>query len=99
MEKEQPVVFNKYLVSLTKIIAFYSFFIILIKSYTIFQGGWLLPNIILMLPFLVFGMLTAYTSYFQKYNWWVTGMGTAVIILVRLFESEWIVALHQFFIN
>ncbi|MFN3755473.1 MAG: hypothetical protein ACK4RM_00820 [Flavobacterium sp.] len=99
MEKDQPVVFNKYLVSLTKIIAFYSFFIILIKSYTIFRGAWLLPNLVLLLPFIVFGVLAAYTSFFQKYNWWVAGFGALMIILVRIFEQEWIVALHHYFEN
>lgn len=99
MEKDQPVVFNKYLVSLTKIVAFYSFFIILIKSYQIFRGAWLIPNLIIMLPFMVFGILTAYTAYFQKYNWWVTGFGVVMIILVRIYEFEWVLALQQYFTN
>jgi len=99
MEKEQPVVFNRYLVSLTKIIAFYSFFIILIKSYNIFRGAWMFPNLILMVPFIVFGILAAFTSYFQKYNWWVAGAGALMVILVRIFEQEWIVALHHYFEN
>lgn len=99
MEDNQPKVFNKYLVSLTKIVAFYSFFIILIKSYNIFRGAWMIPNLILMLPFVIFGIWAAYTSYFQKYNWWVTGAGILMIILVRIYEYEWILALQNQFGN
>ena len=84
---EEPIVFNKYLVSLTKIIAFYCFFFVLIKSIAIVRGAWLLPNVIVTIPIILMGIWCAYTSYFQKYNWIAAGTGAALVIALRYFES------------
>ena len=84
---EGPIIFNKYLVSLTKIIAFYCFFFVLIKSIAIVRGAWLVPNIIVTIPIILMGIWCAYTSYFQKYNWYAAGLGAVLVVVLRYFES------------
>lgn len=84
---QEPLIFNKYLVSLTKIIAFYSIFFVLIKSIAIVRGAWLMPNILVSIPIIAVGIWCAFTSYTQKYNWFAAGFGTAVVIIMRYFEE------------
>ena len=90
MENQEPVVFNKYLVSLTKIVSVYCFFFVLLKSIAIVRGAWMIPNIILALPFIIMGILTAYTVLYKKYSWAVTIAAVVLIIAVRYFEFDWV---------
>ncbi len=87
---EEPKVFNKYLVSLTKIVSVYCFFFVLLKSIAIFRGAWMIPNIILAIPFIIMGILTAYTVLYKKYSWIITIITVAIIIAVRYYEGEWV---------
>lgn len=93
--EEAPKVFNKYLVTLTKIVAFYSFFFVLLKSIAILRGAWMIPNLVLSLPFIVIGIAAGFTSYFQKYNWIIAVLGAAVIILVRYYEYDWVMYIQE----
>jgi hypothetical protein len=93
--EEEPKVFNKYLVTLTKIVAFYSFFFVLLKSIAIIRGAWMIPNLALSIPFIVLGILAGFTSYYQKYNWFVAVLGAAVIIVVRYYEYDWVMYIQQ----
>ncbi|GGD25374.1 hypothetical protein [Flavobacterium orientale] len=88
MENQEPVVFNKYLVSLTKIVSVYSFFFVLLKSIAIIRGAWMIPNIILAIPFIIMGILTAYTVIYKKYSWIITIITVALIIAVRYYEYD-----------
>ncbi|WP_291119766.1 hypothetical protein [Flavobacterium sp. UBA6135] len=88
MENQEPVVFNKYLVSLTKIVSVYSFFFVLLKSIAIVRGAWMIPNIILAIPFIIMGILTAYTVIYKKYSWIITIITVALIIAVRYYEYD-----------
>jgi hypothetical protein len=67
MENQEPLVFNRYLVSLTKIVSVYCFFFVLLKSIAIVRGAWMIPNIILALPFIIMGILTAFTVLYKKF--------------------------------
>lgn len=87
---EEPKVFNKYLVSLTKIVSVYCFFFVLLKSIAIFRGAWMIPNIILAIPFIGMGILTAYTVLYKKYSWIITIITVVLIIAVRYYESDWV---------
>jgi hypothetical protein len=87
---EEPKVFNKYLVSLTKIVSVYCFFFVLLKSIAIFRGAWMIPNIILTIPFIIMGILTTYTVLYKKYSWIITIITVAIIIAVRYYEGEWV---------
>ena len=85
---EEPKVFNKYLVSLTKIVSVYCFFFVLLKSIAIFRGAWMIPNIILAIPFIFMGILTAYTVLYKKYSWIITIITVVLIIAVRYYEVD-----------
>lgn len=96
---EEPVVFNKYLVSLTKIVAIYCFFFVLLKSIAIIRGAWMIPNSILTIPFIIMGILTSYTVLQKKYNWMITIIALILIIAVRYYEADWVPFLHNKFDN
>ncbi|WP_396151247.1 hypothetical protein [Flavobacterium sp.] len=85
---EEPKVFNKYLVSLTKIVSVYCFFFVLLKSIAIFRGAWMIPNVILAIPFIIMGILTAYTVLYKKYSWIITIITVVLIIAVRYYEVD-----------
>ncbi|MDD2986337.1 hypothetical protein [Flavobacterium sp.] len=89
MEAE-PLVFNKYLVSFTKIVSVYAFFFVLLKSIAILRGAWLIPNLIIALPFVLMGILTAYTVVAKKYSWVLTILTLVLILVTRYYEQEWV---------
>ncbi|WP_396174930.1 hypothetical protein [Flavobacterium sp.] len=95
MENQEPLVFNRYLVSLTKIVSVYCFFFVLLKSIAIVRGAWMIPNIILALPFIIMGILTAFTVLYKKYSWVVTIAAVVLIIAVRYFEVDWVYYLQN----
>lgn len=95
MENQEPIVFNKYLVSLTKIVSVYCFFFVLLKSIAIFGGAWMIPNLILAVPFIIMGILTAYTVLYKKYSWVITVIAVVLIIVVRYYEFDWVHFLHN----
>lgn len=90
MEEQHPLVFNKYLVSLTKIASVYCFFFVLLKSVAIIRGAWMIPNLILALPFIVMGILTAYTVVAKKYSWVATILAILLILITRFYEQDWV---------
>ena len=73
---------------ITKIILFYSLFYIFMKAVVIFQGAWLIPNLVLMLPFLVLGTISGIQVKRKAYSWFFVAAGAVVIILVRVYESR-----------
>ena len=99
MEHQEPIVFNKYLVSLTKIVSVYCFFYVLLKSVAIIRGAWVTPSIILAVPFMIMGILTAYTVLYKKYSWVITMLSVALIIIVRYYEFDWVYYLQNTFGN
>jgi len=87
--------FNKYLVSLTKIVSVYSFFFVVLKSIAIIRGAWMIPNLILAIPFMIMGILTAYTVLYKKYSWVITLLAVVLIIAVRYYEYDWVYFLQH----
>lgn len=95
--ESEPGVYNKYLVSLTKIVAFYCFFIVLVKSIAIAMGAWFWPNVVITAPFIGVGIYTAYTAYMQKYHWATAIFGALFIIIMRIYEQEMVFYLQAYF--
>ena len=82
---------------LSKIILFYSVFYIVMKVFAVlFEGVWVLPNIILAIPFLVFAILGGIMIKQNGYSWIYVITGILVISAIRYFEAEWVVNLHQY---
>jgi len=95
----KEVIFNKYLVSLTKIIAIYSFFYVLLKIIAVFKNNVVVPNIILAFPFLLLGLISFYSAKIKNYNWAVVVLGILLICITRYFEADWIILLQIKFNN
>ena len=83
------------LVILTKIILFYSLFYIFMKLVVIFKGAWLIPNLVLMLPYMILGAVAGMLVKRENYSWFFVAVGAAVIILTRIYESEFAFWLQQ----
>ena len=83
------------LVILTKIILIYSIFFILMKLVIIFGGAWLVPNLLLILPFLILVIISGIQVKRETYSWWLVGIGAAVIILTRIYERQLAVWIQQ----
>ncbi|NJW51713.1 hypothetical protein [Salinimicrobium oceani] len=83
------------LVILTKIILFYSIFYILMKAIALFGGAWLVPNLLLMLPYLLLGSIAWILVRREQYSWWFVGIGAAVIILTRIYEAQFSLWVQQ----
>ena len=50
----------------------------------------MIPNVILAIPFIIMGILTAYTVLYKKYSWIITIITLVIIIAVRYYEGEWV---------
>lgn len=83
------------LVILTKIILFYSLFYILLKLVIIFKGGWLLPNLALVMPFVILFLFSLWQVRSKKFSWFFVIFGAVVIILIRIYEAQLVYWLHQ----
>ena len=79
---------HRNLVILTKIILFYSIFFIFMKAVILFQGAWLIPNLVLMLPFAILALLAGRQIKMENYSWFFVAVGAATIILIRVYETE-----------
>ncbi len=86
---------HRNLVILTKIILIYSIFYIVMKMVVIFGGAWLMPNLLLMIPYLILGTIAAIQVKRENYSWWFVGIGAAVIILTRVYETQFAVWMQQ----
>ncbi|MDT0686742.1 hypothetical protein [Autumnicola psychrophila] len=85
------------LVLISKIIFFYSVFYIIMKIIALFGGAWVLPNLVLSIPYVLFVAVGAYMMKTEKYSWAYVIAGVIVISIVRYYEMEWMVALQQYF--
>lgn len=82
---------------LSKIILFYSVFYIVMKVIAVlFENVWVLPNLILALPFLIIAILGGMMLKRNDYYWIYVIAGILVISLIRYYETEWVVDLHQY---
>ncbi len=88
---------DRYLVLISKIIFFYSIFFVVMKVISMFQGAWVIPNLILSLPYLVFGLVGGYMVKYNKYHWAYVIAGVIMISIVRYYEVEWMLQLQERF--
>ncbi|WP_424494560.1 hypothetical protein [Salinimicrobium sp. GXAS 041] len=76
------------LIILTKIVLFYSIFFIGLKIFVIFGDGWLVPNLLLALPFLILAILGGISVKKGSFSWFFVAVGAAIIILMRIYETR-----------
>ncbi|MFD2516727.1 hypothetical protein [Salinimicrobium flavum] len=84
------------LVILTKIILFYSLFYMFMKAVVIiFREAWVVPNLLLSVPFLILAVISWWQVKKEKYSWIFVFLGAAAIILTRIYERELAVWIQQ----
>lgn len=88
---------QRYLVLISKIIFFYSIFYVVMKIIAMFQGSWVIPNLILSLPYLVFAVVGGFMVKRNSYHWAYVIAGVILISIVRYYEREWMLQLHNYF--
>lgn len=88
---------KRYLVLISKIIFFYCIFYVIMKILAIFQGAWVVPNLILAIPYLIFAVAGGFMVKRNSYHWAYVIAGAILISLVRYYEQEWMVYLHNYF--
>lgn len=86
---------HRNLVILTKIILFYSIFFIIMKAFIIVRGAWPMPNLLLMIPYVVLGIIAALQVKREQYSWIYVAIGAAVIILTRIYETRFAIWVQQ----
>lgn len=79
---------DKNLSIIAKIILFYSIFFVGIKLFIIFQGAWLIPNLVLCIPFIVFAVVSGIMVKNAQYSWLFNVFAIIVIIAVRIYETQ-----------
>jgi len=83
---------------ISKIIVFYSVFFVVMKLIAIlFDDVWVLPNLILALPFLLFAIIGGLLMKKEKFSWIFVILGVVIISAIRYYEAQWVVALHEYF--
>lgn len=87
---------QRYLVLISKIIFFYSIFYVIMKILAIFQGAWVIPNLILTLPYLIFAIVGGIMVKKDSYHWAYVIAGALVISIIRYYEQEWMAQLHNY---
>lgn len=63
----------------------------------VFQGAWAIPNLIIALPFVVFAAIGWVMLKREQYSWIYVIAGVLIISVVRYYEMEWVVEIHNYF--
>lgn len=79
-----------------KVIFYYSLFYIVMKILAIFNNAWIIPNLLLCIPFAVFGIIGFRMTRENKYYWSYLILGILVISATRYFEKDLAIYFHQY---
>ncbi|EMY80889.1 hypothetical protein ES731_00740 [Psychroflexus gondwanensis] len=94
-QNPRPFSSDKNKLIITKIIVIYSAFFLILKLSAIFQGGWVMANLLVALPLVVLGLLGFYFLKSNSTNW-IYALGSIVIIsAMRYYEQDLIVWIHN----
>ncbi|MFV8224573.1 hypothetical protein [Christiangramia aquimixticola] len=88
---------DRYLVLITKIIFFYSVFYVIMKAIAMVQGPWVVPHLILSLPYLIFAVIGGLIVKNSRYHWAYVIAGVILISVVRYYELDWMLQLQEKF--
>lgn len=65
------------------------------KAVVIFGGAWPVPNLVLMLPYVILATIAGIQLKKEQFSWIFVVIGAAVIILTRIYESQLAVWIQQ----
>ncbi|QSS96467.1 hypothetical protein [Psychroflexus sp. ALD_RP9] len=80
---------------ITKITAIYAAFYFVLKLSAIFNGAWVLPNLVLTLPLLILGLIAWYLLKSEQTNWLFVIVSILIISAIRYYEAEAVVWLNS----
>lgn len=78
-----------------KIIFFYSIFYIVMKILAVLNNAWLVANLLLCIPFILFGLIGFWMNRNNKYSWTYLILGVLIISAIRFFEKDLLIYFHQ----
>jgi uncharacterized membrane protein YeaQ/YmgE (transglycosylase-associated protein family) len=88
---------SKFLITITRILAYFSLFYAIIKGIAIFKGQWFWPNFILGF----IGVLVAYFLFSiikkEAYNWYYVVVSVVLFSFIRFYEQQLIMYLNNLF--
>jgi hypothetical protein len=94
-QKPRPFSSDKNKLIITKIIVIYSTFFLILKLSSIFQGGWVMANLLVASPLVVLGLLGFYFLKSNSTNWIYALSGIAIISAIRYYEQDLVVWIHN----
>jgi hypothetical protein len=94
-QKPRPFSSDKNKLIITKIIVIYSTFFLILKLSSIFQGGWVMANLLVAFPLVVLGLLGFYFLKSNSTNWIYALSGIAIISAIRYYEQDLVVWIHN----
>lgn len=80
---------------LAKIIVIYTIFYVIMKVIAIFQGAWLVANLLLCVPFIALGLWGGMAIKQKQTTWLFVLLAVVLISFVRYYEVELMGWLHQ----
>ncbi|PJB13622.1 MAG: hypothetical protein CO119_00615 [Flavobacteriales bacterium CG_4_9_14_3_um_filter_40_17] len=84
-------------ITLFKIIILYCFFYAVVKVIGIWKGMWLIPNLIVVITLVIVGITGIWLTRQKNYPLIYVMAGSFFIILLRVYETRWVLYLNQYF--
>jgi len=84
-------------ITLFKIIILYCFFYAVVKVIGIWKGMWLIPNLIVVITLVIVGITGIWLTRQKNYPLIYLMAGSFFIILLRVYETRWVLYLNQYF--
>lgn len=94
-QNPKPFTSKKNKLIITKIIVIYSVFFLVLKLTAIFQGGWVVANLLVALPIVLLGLLGFYFLKTNSTNWAYAIGSIIAVSVMRYYEQDLIVWLHN----
>ncbi|MFN2262329.1 MAG: hypothetical protein ABR595_09725 [Psychroflexus sp.] len=94
-QKPKPFSSEKNKLIFSKIIVIYAGFFLVLKLAAIFQGGWLVPNLLIALPVVILGLIGFYLLKNNKVTWVYPIISIVLISALRYYEKDLAIWLHQ----
>lgn len=94
-QKPKPFSSARNKLIITKIVVIYSGFFLLLKLSAIFQGGWVIANLLVAVPIILLGLLGYYFLKTESTNWFYALGSIVFISAMRFYEQDLIVWIHN----
>ncbi|WP_127846454.1 hypothetical protein [Psychroflexus aestuariivivens] len=94
-QKPKPFTSEKNKLIFTKIIVIYAAFFLVLKLAAIFQGAWVMTNLLIALPVVILGLIGFYLLKNNSVNWFFPIFSIILISALRYYETDLANWLHE----